>query len=110
LSTQLIYPLLALVLITGATLAFAGHFWGRGWVWTAIAILLVTTGLMAALSRQYHPLRGAVAKPGDRRADSYASSSEEIRRIAARTRATPLTALGLVALGVILWLMVLKPF
>jgi hypothetical protein len=110
LSTRVTYPLLILVLITGGILALAGHFWGRGWVWTTIAILVLTSVLMAVLSRQYHPLRGALAKPGHGREASYASSPEEIRRIASSTRAAPLTAIGFAALAGILWLMLLKPF
>ena len=96
------YPPLILVLITGGILALAGHFWSRSWVWTSIAILVVTSVLMAVLSRQYHPLRGALAKPGHGREASYVSSPDEIRRIAGSTRAAPLTAIGFAALAGIL--------
>ena len=39
-----------------------------------------------------------------------AADSEAVRRLAVSTSPWPITILGLVALGLILWLMLVKPF
>jgi hypothetical protein len=99
--------------LTGIWLGVAGTWFGRAWIWTAIVVLLVTIGLMNAMGRQYHPLRLAagVRRGGDRgREPAPATDSEAVRRLALSPRPWPITILGLVALGGILWLMLFKPF
>jgi hypothetical protein len=113
LSSQAMYPLLILVVLTGIWLGVAGTWFGRAWIWTAIVVLLVTIGLMNAMGRQYHPLRVAAGlMRGSNRGRQPASPTapEEIRRLAVATSPWPITILGLVALGGILWLMLFKPF
>jgi hypothetical protein len=113
LSSQAMYPLLILVVLTGIWLGVAGSWFGRAWIWTAIVVLVLTVGLMNAMGRQYHPLRVAA---GQRRGSDRGrepvppSTPNEIRRIALATRPIPITVLGLVALALLLWLMILKPF
>ncbi|MDQ6709241.1 MAG: hypothetical protein M3Z11_01650 [Candidatus Dormibacteraeota bacterium] len=111
LATQATYPSLILVIATGLIVGFAGHWWGRGWVWAAIGIVLVTSFVMAALASRYHrlrPVRDGGGKPPGGIVPS--SSPEEVRRIAASIGAAPITLVGAVALALILWLMLLKPF
>jgi hypothetical protein len=113
LSSQAMYPLLILVVITGLWLGAAGGWFGRAWIWTALVVLLLTVGLMNAMGRQYHPLRVAA---GQRRGSARGrepgppSTPDEVRRLALSTSPLPITVLGLVALGFILWLMLFKPF
>src|SRR3981081_1042486 len=59
LSSQAMYPLLILIIITGLWLGAAGGWFGRGWIWAALVVLILTIGLMNAMGRQYHPLRVA---------------------------------------------------
>jgi hypothetical protein len=113
LSSQAMYPLLILVALTGIWLGVAGSWWGRGWILTAVVVLLLTIGLMNAMGRQYHPLRVAagLARGGDRgRQPGPPATPDEIRSIALSTHPIPITVFGLVALVVLLWLMILKPF
>jgi hypothetical protein len=113
LSSQAMYPLLILVALTGIWLGAAGGWFGRAWIWAAIVVLVLTIGLMNAMGRQYHPLRVAagLGRGSDRGREAVPpAASDEVRRIALSTRPLPITALGLVALALLLWLMILKPF
>jgi hypothetical protein len=65
------------------------------------------------MGRQYHAIRVAAGqgrgsdrgqKPGP------PPTPDEVRRLALATSPWPITILGLVALGGILWLMLFKPF
>ena len=98
-SSRVMYPSLLLIVITGIWLGAAGGWWGRGWIVTALVILLVTVALMNLMGRQYHRIR--VAPPTD---------PDAVRRLALSTSPWPITLLGLAALGFILWLMLFKPF
>ena len=113
LSSPAMYPLLILVALTGIWLGVAGSWFGHAWIWTAIVVLLVTVGLMNAMGRQYHQIRVAAGqgRGRDRGGDSAAPATpEEVRRLALSTSPWPITILGLLALGFILWLMLFKPF
>jgi hypothetical protein len=113
LSSQAMYPLLILVVLTGIWLGAAGSWFGRGWIWTAIVALVLTVGLMNAMGRQYHPLRVAAGqgRGSDRgRQPGPPPTPDEVRRLARSTSPWPITVLGLVALALLLWLMILKPF
>jgi hypothetical protein len=113
LSSQAMYPLLILVALTGIWLGVAGSWFGRAWIWTAIVVLVLTVGLMNAMGRQYHLLRVAAGqRRGSDRGQPPGSPAtpDEVRRLALSTSPWPITVLGLVALGFILWLMLFKPF
>lgn len=109
LSSQVMYPFLVLVFVTGVALGFAGHWWGFAWIWTAVVILLITSGVMVALGMQYNRLRGAAGEARGRE-PAPPAASEEVLRLAAATAPGLITALGVVALALLLWLMILKPF
>jgi hypothetical protein len=113
LSSRVMYPLLVLVVLTGIWLGVSGQFWGRAWIWAAVAGLVVTVALMTLMGRQYHALRVASGqrRGSDRRRESAAPAApEEVRRLALSTSPWPITLLGLVALALLLWLMIFKPF
>jgi len=113
LSSQAMYPLLILVALTGIWLGVAGSWFGRAWIWTAIVVLVLTVGLMNAMGRQYHLLRVAAGqRRGSDRGQKPGSPAtpDEVRRLALSTSPWPITVLGLVTLGFILWLMLFKPF
>jgi uncharacterized membrane protein len=109
LSSQVMYPFLLLVFVTGVALGFAGHWWGYAWIWTAVALLLLASGVMVALGMPYNRLRAAAGEARGRQ-PSAPAPPEEIGRMAASTRPGLITALGVVALALLLWLMILKPF
>ncbi|HXN00804.1 MAG TPA: hypothetical protein VN973_02820 [Candidatus Dormibacteraeota bacterium] len=113
LSSQAMYPLLILVALTGIWLGAVGSWFGHAWIWTAIVALVLTVGLMNAMGRQYHAIRVAAGQGrGSDRAREPAppAAPDEVRRLALATSPWPITILGVVALGFILWLMLFKPF
>jgi hypothetical protein len=108
LSTRVTYPFLALVLLTGIAAGFAGRWWGSRWIWSAIAVLVLTVIVMNVLGQQYNPLRGEARERRHR--GPVAETPDVIRKVASSTRPGPITATGVVALLILLWLMILKPF
>jgi uncharacterized membrane protein len=98
-SYRIAYPGLLLLLVTGVWMGFAGGWWGRGWIWASIAVLVVVFGLMSFVSIPYHRARDG-AKEGD---------SELASRL---DRTRPLLAVWIGAVGTValLFLMVFKPF
>jgi hypothetical protein len=94
------YPGILLVIVTGVWMAFLNHSWSMGWPWAAVVIVVVTFAAMFYVSRPYYLARDA-AKGSD---DGVLAE----RLKAAR----PMLALwvGVIALVLLLWLMVFKPF
>jgi hypothetical protein len=112
-TSGVMYTFIMLVAITGVLLGFKGQYWSRGWIWTAIVLLIITIGVMSALGGRYNAVRGAVGLPAwDRRGKMTTSapgSPEEISRAVEATPAGVITAVGVIGLGLLLWLMILKP-
>jgi hypothetical protein len=107
-------PLLVL-LGSGIALGFYGRWWGRGWIWTSLGILVLVGLLMSIIGRMYHmrvwegldpqghPMRkGAGDRPP--------ASPEQLAAILASGRPWLLTGIGMAGMAVILWLMLFKPF
>jgi hypothetical protein len=112
-TTNVMYGFILLILVSGLFLGFQGQWWGRGWIWTALVVLIVTIGAMSALGRRYSAVRAAVGLPvraGRGKTTSTPGSPEEVRRVVDGTPAGIITAVGVVALALLLGLMILKPF
>ena len=112
-TTNVMYGFILLILITGLSLGAQGGWFGRGWMWTALVVLILTIGVMSFLGRRYNAVRAAVGLParaGRRTTTAAPGSPEEIRRAVDATPAGVMTAVGVIALGLLLWLMILKPF
>jgi len=107
----------ALLLLLGSGIAagFTGHWWGEGWIWTALAILIGITAFMAWSSRaHYHRLRKVLGMPyfeGNKdRPALPPASEEEISAVQATLRPGLLAAVGFGGIVLIAWLMMFKPF
>jgi hypothetical protein len=113
-TSGVMYVFLVLIVISGVVLGFQGRWWGRGWIWTALALLILTIGAMSAMGGRFNAVRGVVGLPAwDRRGKittSASGSPEAIRQALESTPTAVITAIGVVALGLLLWLMILKPF
>jgi hypothetical protein len=109
-----------LILLTGGIVAgFLGRWWGAGWIWTALALLIVLVIAMGWLGTSfYDQVRIAVGTQpvlGSRRKAWLAerpppASPSELGALLASSRPLLIAWMGVVGLAVILWLMVLKPF
>jgi len=106
---------LLLLLGSGITAGFTGHWWGEGWIWAALAILVGITVVMAWYSRaHYHRLRKLLGMPyfeGNKDRPALPPASEkEISAVQATLRPGLLAAVGFGGVVLIAWLMMFKPF
>ena len=94
------YPALLVIVVTGVWMGFAGHWWRSGWIWTAIGVLVAVMVVMSAMSVPYHKARDAAnAKP-----------PTELEPALKRARPMELAVVGAIALLILFFLMVFKPF
>jgi hypothetical protein len=112
--TSLGFALLVL-LASGIAAGFTGRWWGEGWIWASLAILVGITAVMAWSSRaHYHRLRKVLGMPYfEENKDRPAlppGSEEEISAVQATLRPGLLVAVGFGGIVLIAWLMMFKPF
>lgn len=92
-----------------------GSHLGRAWPFAAIVVVIVVFGAMTPLGanpmsdlRKALGSRGRGDRPGD--PPRQPGSDEEVRAAQARLRPELLSAIGIVAIAVLVWLMEAKPF
>ena len=109
------YGSLLILLISGVINGFMGKWWGSGWIWLSLVLLIgiiVSMGLIG--SRYYSQVRKALGMAWfDGRKEHPAgepASAEEIEALLAGGPAITLTVIGFGGIAVILWLMMFKPF
>ena len=98
---------IGVLLVGGIAAGFTGHFWGQGWIWAAIVVLVVVLAAMYAMGTTWaarlRTISGAMAGGTD------AVSQEQFEEILHSKRAYTIAAIGFVGLLVLLWLMIFKP-
>ncbi|MBI3860188.1 MAG: hypothetical protein HY296_08190 [Thaumarchaeota archaeon] len=115
LSVVLSYVFILLVLATGVTLGFLGGFWGRYWIWTAIVVAFIMMGLMYSLgTARFNLLRKAAGleyyENRKKQQPGQVADASELDRLVTNVRPYEISAVGVVGILVIAWLMVFKPF
>jgi uncharacterized membrane protein len=102
------YVSLGWLIVFGVIAGIKGLWWNDGWFWISIAILVLVVGEMSAVARPYYQrVKEAVeVRPSGvpRRSD------EELDEIMRSPVAMVNAVIGFVALTVIAWLMIFKPF
>lgn len=107
---------LIVLLVAGIVLGFMNTaYWGMGWVWASLIILL---GLTIWMFRQgqgtYHPLRKMLGMEyliqGKPQPVEKQRPLAEIKAHIAKTRPKEMLVIGMGGFAVILWLMLFKPF
>ena len=99
----------------GIVAGIMGSWFSHGWIWTALVLLVLLWFGMAFYSmRAYAPIRKAVGLPyiargGEQPAGEPASAAEIAAAIQAANPGL-LMGVSVVFIGVILWLMMFKPF
>jgi uncharacterized membrane protein len=96
------------LLIAGVVAGFLGHWWGQGWIWTALGILLATSVAMSVLARPFYKRIRLVAEA--LASGSQAVNEEQFAAVLRSPRPLVIAGVGFAALLVILWLMMFKPF
>jgi hypothetical protein len=105
---------IVLLLASGIASGFVGSYWGHAWIWISIGILVLLFIYMSVRAVRHHDaIRHALGLTGfyDKK-DAPAPDPDPAALAAAlgSGRAMELITVGWVGLGVILWLMVVKPF
>ena len=107
-SLTLFFISLVVLIAAGVVTGFLGRWWGDGWIWTALAILLAITVAMSALARPYYKRIRLVAEA--LASGSAAVTDDQFVSILRSPMPFVLAAIGYAGLLVILWLMMFKPF
>jgi plastocyanin/uncharacterized membrane protein len=98
---------IGVLLVGGIAAGFTGHFWGQGWIWAAIVVLVVVMAAMYAMgttwAKRLRTISGAMA------GGTEAVSGDQFEQILRSKRPYTIAAIGFVGLLVILWLMIFKP-
>jgi len=110
-----LYISLVVLLIAGITAAIMGGWFGHGWPWAAIGVVVVVIAAMYAMaSRYYATVRSAVGLPSmnDKKGEPTPTpkSREELVTILDTRRPEALAAIGFGGFAILVWLMELKPF
>lgn len=111
----MMYGGLLLILITGIAGGFLLNWWGRGWIWASLALLVVIIVAMSVYVTPYYGnLRKAAGLPYMEKfkiqPPQPSASDEELARMLGSSRAMQGALIGWAGLLVILWLMMFKPF
>ena len=93
-------PGLLLVIVTGVWMGFLQSWWKMGWIWAAIVVLVLAIVAMSAMSVPYHRSREVLGE----------GQTAELDARLKRARPIELAAVGTVALLILFFLMVFKPF
>ncbi|MEK7327934.1 MAG: hypothetical protein AAB217_22035 [Chloroflexota bacterium] len=114
-SYGLMYLSLLVLLVSGIVAGFIGQWWGHGWIWTSLALLVAISVAMTVLgSGIYGGARKATGLPyfenGKQNPPLESASAEEIEALLAKGNPILLTVIGSGGLLLILWLMMFKPF
>jgi uncharacterized membrane protein/plastocyanin len=98
---------IGLLLVGGILAGFTGDFWGQGWIWAAIVILLATIGAMYATATGWvsrlRTISSAIAE------GTQAVSQGQYEQLLRSRRPFTIAAIGFVGLLAILYLMIFKP-
>ena len=106
-SIGVMWNAIGLLLLGGILAGFTGHFWGQGWIWAAIVLLLAITVAMYVVATPWMKrLRTVAAAMAE---GSRAVSQEQFEGILRSRRPYSITAIGLAGLLAILYLMIFKP-
>jgi hypothetical protein len=110
-SGQSILPMyisIGAVVLFGVLLWVKVYSFGTTWLWVAVVILVATTGLMTATAKPYF---ARVKEACQLRPSGVPRvSDEELGEVLNSSRAHVITAIGVIGLGAILYLMIFKPF
>jgi hypothetical protein len=106
---------IGVLFLTGIIVGFMGRWWGRGWIWLSLGLLIAIYVYMGiAGSGYYSQVRKAA---GLEYMDGFKlrppvepASSEEIESLLSRSRPIQLAVIGFGNLAIIAWLMMFKPF
>ena len=103
------------LLLSGVAAGFEGAYWGRGWIWVSIVLLILITGLMTPFGAlHYNKVRAAVGQKAPRdKSDAPPPTplpADQLEPLLLSPRPWQLAAVGGIGFALIVYLMVFKPF
>jgi hypothetical protein len=109
------YGSLILLVLAGIGAGIMGNWFAMGWVWAAIVLLVVLAiGMWLYATYFYASVRKALGLPyrtiNDNQPPVAPATDAEIMTAVEATNPALLCAISLSLIGVILWLMMFKPF
>ena len=111
-AVPVMYLSLLILLVAGIAAGIMGSWFSKGWIWTALVLLIVLAGWMGYYAQKhYAPIRKALGityrgQPGD----NPPASESEVAALVQATSPGMLAGVSFAIVAVILWLMVFKPF
>lgn len=113
-SLGLMYVTLVALLATGVALGIMGDHWRSGWFWASLAVLVLIVAAMVPLGAiPFSNLRRTAGIPYSIHGKLFPAEPakpEEVMQLIARLRPELLTAVGILGLALVLYLMMFKPF
>jgi len=106
-TTGPMYVFLAMLLVGGVAAGIAGKWFSYLWIWGALVVLVITTGAMYGLARPYMAKVKAACEV--RPSGVPRVSDEELGQILRGPTTQWISAVGMLGLLIILYLMVFKP-
>jgi plastocyanin len=98
---------IGVLLVGGIAAGFTGHFWGQGWIWAAIVVLVAVIVAMYAMATNWAARLRTIAAAMNE--GTEAVSAQQFQEILRSRRPFWIAVVGGVGLLVILWLMIFKP-
>jgi cytochrome bd-type quinol oxidase subunit 2 len=102
------YVALAAIVVTGVLAGLKAQWFRYAWIWVAIVLLIVIVGLMTAIAKPYFNRVKAACEV--RPSGVPRVSDQELGEILAAPTVGAISAIGIVGLLAILYLMVFKPW
>jgi hypothetical protein len=105
-----------LVLIgTGILAGFMGSWWGRGWIWTSLALLIAISVAMSFMGRLYfyrvrRALGAATAEDQKKKSEPAAVPPDQLAAVLNAGQPRLLAGVGVGGLAAITGLMIFKSF
>jgi len=106
-SVRWFYISLGVLVGAGVVAGFLGHWWGQGWIWAAIAVLVISSVAMIRMARPYYRRVGVIARA--KAGGSKAVTEEQFDSVLRSRPPGAVMGIGVVALGLILYFMLFKP-
>jgi hypothetical protein len=109
------YLSLLVLLVTGIITGIMGKWWGRGWIWASLFLLIAIIVAMSVLgSGKLSILRKALGLPYFERGKAQPAvapaSTQEIDALLAKSNPMLVSVIGFGGIAVVAWLMMFKPF
>lgn len=112
---SIMYLSLLFLLGGGIWAGFQGGWWGYGWIWLSLGLLIAISVAMYLVGTKFYTLvRKAVGMPYMQGSKEMSAeeplSAAEIDALLSKTPAVLIAVIGVGGIGLILWLMMFKPF